>query len=234
MTENEIVNHDRIETEDKLEPKNEFIYTRQNNQVVTIKKTKENVTNKVVDKKKIPYLKIILFSSGFLLVGIIICVLIVVLKKKKKLEVQEDFSFNDAKEIIGFSIVEENHKLIKESLSEVTESIKVIENSRLNFDPIIYDSSSLIIPEVLKDLMDEKSKIVEEDIQMYNNKFGELSEKINEFTAMVSQSIKEMPSSLKNLKNEIMNISEVFEETIKEICYPLVLQQQISKNKKSE
>ena len=122
--------------------------------------------------------------------------------------------------------------MIKESLSDLTESIQVIENSRLNFDPIIYDSSSLIIPEVLKDLMDEKSKIVEEDIQMYNNKFGELSEKINEFTAMVSQSIKEMPSSLKNLKNEIMNISEVFEETIKEICYPLVLQQQISKNKK--
>jgi hypothetical protein len=29
-----------------------------------------------------------------------------------------------------------------------------------------------------------------------------------------------------------MNISEVFEETIKQICYPLVLQQQISKNKK--
>ena len=132
MTENEIVNHDRIETEDKLEPKNEFIYTRQNNQVVTIKNTKENVTNKVVDKKKIPYLKIILFSSGFLLVGIIICVLIVVLKKKKKLEVQEDFSFNDTKEIIGFSIVEENHKLIIESLSDITESIKIIKNSRLN------------------------------------------------------------------------------------------------------
>ena len=74
----------------------------------------------------------------------------------------------------------------------VNQCVLIIENSRLNFDPIIYDSSSLIIPEVLKDLMDEKSKIVEEDIQMYNNKFGELSEKINEITAMVSQSIKEM------------------------------------------
>ena len=72
--------------------------------------------------------------------------------------------------------------------------------------------------------MDKKSKIVEEDIEMYNNKFRQLSEKTNEFTAMVSQSMKEMPSSLKNLKNEIMNISEVFEETIKKICYPLVLQ----------
>ncbi len=97
---------------------------------------------------------------------IIICVLIVVLKKKKKLEVQEDFSFNEVKELIGLSSVEENHKLIKESLNDLTESIKALENSRLNFEPIIYDSSSLIIPEVLKDLIDEKSKIIEEELEM--------------------------------------------------------------------
>ena len=46
MTENKIVNHDRIEKEDKLEPKNEFIYTRQNIQIVTIKILKKMLHTK--------------------------------------------------------------------------------------------------------------------------------------------------------------------------------------------
>ncbi len=67
---------------------------------------------------------------------------------------------------------------------------------------------------------------------MYNNKYGELSEKINEFTDKASQSIKEISSSLNNLKDEIKKLSEEFEVTIKEISYLLVLEKQTSKNKK--
>ena len=94
-----------------------------------------------------------------------------------------DYSFDEAKELIGSSTIEENHKLIEESLIDITEYINELENSnkRLNFDPIINNKSSLTIPEVLKDSTEEKSQMAKEDIQMYNNKYWELSEKINEF-----------------------------------------------------
>ena len=144
-----------------------------------------------------------------------------------------DYSFEEAKEVIDSSTVEENHKLIEESLSNITEYINELDNSnkRLNFEPIISDESSLIIPKVLNDSTDEKSILAKEDIQMYNNKYWELSETINEFSANASQSIKEIQSSLENLKDEIMKKSQEFEETIKEISYPLILVDQISKNK---
>ena len=51
------------------------------------------------------------------------------------------------------------------------------------------------------------------------------------FTDKASQSIKEMPSSLNNLKDEIIKKSEDFKETIKYISYPLMLAQQISSRK---
>ena len=233
MTDNIVVHSNKNKSEDNCMTQNEIIYTRTNNQIITTtNESEQNVTN--IHKKKCPYVKIILFSILFILIVITICILIVFLKKKKNIEVSEDYSFEEAKDLIGSSNVEDNYKLIEESLSDITESINILENSnkRLNFDPIIYDSSSLIIPEVLKNSMDEKSKMVEEDIQMYNNKYGELSEKINEFTDKASQSIKEMPSSLNNLKDEIKKLSEEFEVAIKETSYPLVLEQQTSKNKK--
>ncbi len=144
-----------------------------------------------------------------------------------------DYSFDEAKELIGSSTVEENHKLIEESLIDITEYINELENSnkRLNFDPIINNKSSLTIPEVLQDSTEEKSQMAKEDIQMYNNKYWELSETINEFCINTSQSIKEIQSSLEQLKNEIIKKSEEFNETIKEISYPLFLEQHISKNK---
>ena len=64
---------------------------------------------------------------------------------------------------------------------------------------------------------------------MYNNKHWELSETINEFSINASQSIKGIQFSLENLKNEIKKKSEEFKETIKEISYPLILEQLISK-----
>ena len=182
MTDSIVVHSKKNKSEDNCMTQNAIIYTRTNNQIITTtNESEQNDTN--IHKKKSPYVKIILFSILFILIVITICILIVFLKKKKNIEVPEDYLFDEAKDLIGSSTVEDNHKLIEESLSDITESINILENSnkRLNFAPIIYDSTNLIIPEVLKNSMDEKSKMVEEDIQMYNNKYGELSEKINEF-----------------------------------------------------
>ena len=70
-----------------------------------------------------------------------------------------------------------------------------------------------------------KLNIAKEDINLYNEKYKELSEKANEFSEQTSESIKEITAPVVNLKKELDKISEQFDETLKNLCLPLILEQ---------
>ena len=125
---------------------------------------------------------------------------------------------------------EENHKMINDSLNNIDEVLNNIEviNSEVN-NKIEYDPKNLSIPSFLTNSTNEsnahKIAIAKEDINLYNEKYKELSEISNEFSQNTSESIKEITEPVKNLKNEIDVISEEFDETMKNLCLPLILEQ---------
>ena len=141
----------------------------------------------------------------------------------------EDINIEEVNTMIGGK-AEENHKMINDSLNNIDEILNNIETiksevvNKINFDP-----NNLTIPSFLTDPPSDseahKMAIAKEDVDLYNEKYKELSEKTNDFSQKTSDSIKEITEPVNNLKKELDEISEQFEETMKNLCLPLILEQ---------
>ena len=120
--------------------------------------------------------------------------------------------------------------MINESLNNIDEVLHKIEtNNSQVINKINYNSDNLNIPLFLNSTTSEsnahKFTIAKEDIDLYNQKYKELSEKTNEYTQNTFESIKEIIQPVNNLKNELDKMSDNFEETMKNLCLPFILEQ---------
>ena len=184
-------------------------------------KTKEEESSNK-EKSKIPILKIIIISSICLVVIAIIITLCVVLTKKDDDDNEnintEEITIEEVNSVVGGQTLE-NRKMISESLNNIEEFINTIENSNSQeINKIEYNSNNLKIPSFLtnsdSDPDSHKISIAKKDIDLYNEKYKELSEKTNEYTENTSESMKEVSSPANNLKDEIGQISNQFDETM--------------------
>ena len=95
-----------------------------------------------------------------------------------------------------------------------------------------------LIPDFLKNPNDPKLKDLKQDIELYKNLYENLAKKLNEFIDKASESLKNLLESSNKLEMEIMKIIAQFEETVKNLCVPLISEQQgldtIDTNKLSE
>ena len=125
---------------------------------------------------------------------------------------------------------EENHNMINESLNNIDETLNNIEkfNSEV-INKIEYDPKNLSIPSFLttstNDSNAHKIAIAKEDINLYNEKYKELSEISNELSQKTFDSIKEISEPIKNMKIVLDEISEEFDEVMKSLSLPLILEQ---------
>ena len=120
--------------------------------------------------------------------------------------------------------------MINESLNNIDEVLNKIEtNNSQVINKIDYNPDNLNIPLFLNSTTSEsdthKFTIAKEDVDLYNQKYKELSEKTNEYTQNTFESIKEIIQPVNNLKNELDKISDNFEETMKNLCLPFILEQ---------
>ena len=95
----------------------------------------------------------------------------------------------------------------------------ICENSTLEINEI-NSEISFTLPEFLNSSTSESLKLTIEDIELYNKKYEQLSYKANNTTEIASQSIKNIFTSLKDIKGEVNIITNQFEETIKSLCLP--------------
>ena len=141
----------------------------------------------------------------------------------------EDIDIEEVNTIIG-ERVEENHKMINDSLNNIDGILNNIETIKSEVvNKINYDPNNLTIPSFLTDPPSgsnaHKITIAKEDFDLYNEKYKELSEKANEFSQNTSDSINEITEPINNLRDEIDEISEQFDEIMKNLCLPLILEQ---------
>ena len=136
----------------------------------------------------------------------------------------EDLSFNEIESLLESKIVEKNQNLLDESKDKINNLINSCENSNLEKNEI-NPNISFTLPDFLKNATQPSLKIAKSDIELYKRKYKELIFNMNNFTNNISKFLKNLVVPLNNIKNEINGLFSQFEETLKNLCIPLILAQ---------
>ena len=148
-----------------------------------------------------------------------------------------ELDYKDAVSLIDSKIIEKNHSILDSTVDDIEDSklickIPEIELFQMRTE-IFY-----LIPDFLKSPNDPKLKGLKQDIELYKNLYEKLAEKLNVFIDEASESLKNLLEPSNKLEMEIMKIIAQFEETVKNLCAPLISEQQgldtIDTNKLSE
>ena len=148
-----------------------------------------------------------------------------------------ELDYKDAVSLIDSKIIEKNHSILDSTVDDIEDSklickIPEIELFQMRTE-IFY-----LIPDFLKNPNDPKLKGLKQDIELYKNLYENLAKKLNEFIDKASESLKNLLEPSNKLEMEIMKIIAQFEETVKNLCAPLISEQQgldtIDTNKLSE
>ena len=131
-------------------------------------------------------------------------------------------SYKEAETLLGSPAIEDNHIILNESLLAINQSLKSFENISLKLVPIP-EKINYTLPSFLKNTTNSSLNIAKNDIELYNSKYEELSEKANNITELASQSIKKFSKSLDDIKEELTTIESEFEKATKDLCLPLIL-----------
>ena len=131
--------------------------------------------------------------------------------------------YKEAEKLLNSEMIEENHNLLNESSKLITESLEICNNTSQSIKPIS-SNVSYSIPDFLDNVTDNSLKTVKSDINLYNSKYEELTEKANNLTGMVSESIQNLSTPLNNIKEDVNKMVEQFEDKIKSFSLPLILE----------
>jgi hypothetical protein len=118
----------------------------------------------------------------------------------------EEIDIEEVNSLIG-GMAEENYKMIMNSLNNLDVILNNIEKANVKeIKKINYDPNNLNIPSFFSNFSDSdanKIAIAKEDVKIYNEKYKELSKKINEFSQNNSELIKQLIEPINNLKKEL-------------------------------
>ena len=77
-------------------------------------------------------------------------------------------------------------------------------------------------PSFLENPIKSSLKLVKTDLELYNNKYIELSEEVNNLTQTSIEILTNLSYPIENMKNELKNAYEQFKDLIKNISIPLI------------
>ena len=134
----------------------------------------------------------------------------------------EDLSFNEIESLIESKIIEKNQNILNETKDKINNLLNIFEKTNLEKNKI-NPNVSFILPDFLKNVTKPPLKIAKSDIELYKRKYEELVINVNNFTNNISQSFKNLSFPLNNIKDEINELFSKFEETLRNLCIPLIL-----------
>ena len=178
---------------------------------------------------------IIVSLSISLVMGIISVILFLILRREAPsyLKVNEkqhiiisisDLSFQEIEELMNSEIIQKNHILLNETLENINNLIIFCENSSLELNEINPDIS-FVFPDFLQNPIKPALKVAKSDIELYQRKYKELINNINNFINITIDSVQNISLPLNNMKNEINKLIIQYEEIIRSLCIPFILEQ---------
>ena len=134
--------------------------------------------------------------------------------------------YKEAESRIGSNMVKKNHDILNLAVENLEDSILISEYPDLEIIPM-RTKIFYVPPEFLDDHSDAKLKEFSILIDLYKNEYESLSEKLNDYIEnKMSKKLKSLYGPSYKMKNEINEIIKNFEETIKNLCGPLISEQE--------
>ena len=144
---------------------------------------------------------------------------------EEKPSLTSNLSYKEAENLLSSPAMEENHIMINESLVSINEYLKSLKkmSSNISLTPI---DISYTIPSFLNNTNNSSLKIAKNDIELYCSKYQQLLYKANYITELAFKSIKNSSDIFNDLEKEIGKMQSEFEKVIKNLCLPLILNEQ--------
>ena len=134
--------------------------------------------------------------------------------------------YKEAESRIGSNTVKKNHDILNSAVGNLEDSILISEYPDLEISPM-RTKIFYVPPEFLDDPSDTKLKEFSILIDLYKNEYESLSEKLNDYIEnKMAKKLKSLYDPSYKMKNEINEIIKNFEETIKNLCGPLISEQE--------
>ena len=141
----------------------------------------------------------------------------------------EELNFDEIKSLLESKAIEKNINSLNKTKDKINNLLDFCENPNLEKKQI-NPNISLILPDFLQNVTKPALKIAKSDIELYKRKYEELAININNFAGGLSRSLKNLSFPLNELKAETNELFSKFEETLKNLCIPLILVEKLLNN----
>ena len=178
------------------------------------KDEKNDIEKKISIKKRLITLLIsIMIISTLGVISIIIFIKLKTTNQKTPIKILiSDLNYEDSKSAFNLAVIENNEIILNNSLNNIDNSLIVCNNpniseisTTINYNP----------PNFLENPIKSSLKLVKTDLELYNNKYIELSEEVNNLTQTSIEILKNLSYPIENMKNELKNAYEQFKDLIK-------------------
>ena len=138
-----------------------------------------------------------------------------------------NLEYQEAESKFSSKIIKENHKILNSAIGNLENSILIFEYPELEINPM-RTQVFYITPEFLESPSDDKKlKELKNQIDLYKSQFESLCQKLNNYIGnFVVIKLKSLYGPSDKMKNEINEIIKNFEETIKNLCGPLISEEE--------
>ena len=132
-----------------------------------------------------------------------------------------ELKYQDALELMESKTIKDNHTLLDSTVESIEDSTLICENPEIELIPMRTEVFYLI-PDFLVNPTDPKIIELKRDIYLYKGGYESLCKSLNVFIDKISIQLKNLLDPSNVLKNKIHQIIEQFEETVKNLCVPLI------------
>ena len=137
-----------------------------------------------------------------------------------------NLEYQEAESKFSSKIIKENHKILNSAIGNLENSILICEYPELEINPM-RTQVFYITPEFLESPSDYDLKELKNQIDLYKSQFESLCQKLNNYIGnFVVIKLKSLYGPSDKMKNEINEIIKNFEETIKNLCGPLISEEE--------
>ena len=136
-----------------------------------------------------------------------------------------ELKYQDALELMESKTIKDNHTLLDSTVESIEDSTLICENPEIELIPMRTEVFYLI-PDFLVNPTDPKIIELKRDIYLYKGGYESLCKSLNVFIDKISIQLKNLLDPSNVLKNKIHQIIEQFEETVKNLCVPLISEQE--------